>query len=282
MTCLINNVCGNRNLFPGQPELTMGTIYAVADHITGPYTEPEDAILIASRGFNGLSCRSVVFGGTRYLFYTQTEREPRHDGGRVTMGTITTPKRLEVIDGKLGVYDSGLEGNHVAASLIESNKLPKAVHSRILYETHGNWTQEGNELQGQVKTSWARYAFDCVGTSFIYEADVQLMNGIAIGLTFRQNEKGAGSVVLCDFEKQQVTFGDIPQFRILDGRSFKLVHGKEYRLKIVAKGEFMEVYIDEQLILQFVSYAENKGFFGLIVDRGHGIFKEIQARELVI
>ncbi|TXK84467.1 hypothetical protein [Paenibacillus sp. N3.4] len=281
MTCLLNNMCGNRNQFPGQPELTMGTIYAVSDRIEGPYVEQEDNILLASRGFNGLSCRSLIFKGERYVLYTQTERLPRIEGGQVAVGSIATPKKLQVVEGKLGLFDSDMLGKRTAVALLGAGELPVRSESRMRYETGGRWSEVDGRLEGEVRTSWCRYSFDFKVDYFILEAIVRLNQGAAIGLTFRQNAKGAGSAVLFDYDRQMVTFGDIPMFRILDGRQVKLIHGIKYHIKIIAKAEYIEVYMNDLLILQFVSYTEAAESFGLLVDRGSGSFENIRLSQIV-
>ena len=49
LTFLEDNAYGNRDVL-GEPELSCGTRYAVSDRIEGPYAEPADNILLASRG----------------------------------------------------------------------------------------------------------------------------------------------------------------------------------------------------------------------------------------
>src|SRR5215212_2480035 len=62
-----------------EPRLTSGTVYAVADRIDGPYEEPADHVLLASMGFNAISCRTVALNGSRYVLYTSSERELEND-----------------------------------------------------------------------------------------------------------------------------------------------------------------------------------------------------------
>lgn len=69
-------------------------IYAVSDRVDGPYTEPEENILLASQTFNGISCRTVEFQGKQMLMYTSTSRTGASDAGDNMMGVLSTPKEL--------------------------------------------------------------------------------------------------------------------------------------------------------------------------------------------
>src|SRR4029078_6175615 len=74
LTFLEDNAYGNRDVL-GQPEISSATRYAVAARIEGPYLEPRDNVLLASRGFNGIGCRTVRFRDRLHVTYTSCERE---------------------------------------------------------------------------------------------------------------------------------------------------------------------------------------------------------------
>lgn len=63
-------------------------------------------------------------------------------------------------------------------------------------------------------------------------------------------------------------------------RPWKLEYGKTYALKILAAEEFIEVYIDEILVLQFVTYFKPGKNLALMVDRCEATFENIGAWEL--
>ena len=92
LTFLEDNAYGNRDVL-GEPELSCGTRYAVADRIEGPYVEPADNILLASRGFNGISCRTVLFRDRLHVTYTSCERELENET-KPTFGVLSLPKEL--------------------------------------------------------------------------------------------------------------------------------------------------------------------------------------------
>lgn len=100
---------------------------------------------------------------------------------------------------------------------------------------------------------------------------------MAAGLLVRQVGT-SGGVALLDVEKQQrVMFCTVPRFQVVDERSWALEHGRDHRLRVVGNGIFIEVFVDDVLVLQFVWYGAPAGRLGLIVDRGAARFTELEA-----
>ena len=111
--------------------------------------------------------------------------------------------------------------------------------------------------------------------SFLWTARVCLAKGRATGLLFRQ-----WLAVLLDFQEQCVMFTSLPWLFRLDARRISLVHGRPYRLRVIAKGEFFEVYLDDALVLNFVRYQPPKGRLGLYMEQGEGTFSHLRAMSL--
>ncbi len=280
LTILENNAYGNREVL-GEQLLTSGTFYAVADNVEGPYAEPEDNILMASMGFNGFSCRSVDFHGKKYMLYSMAENEGENNL-KWAFGVLGTPKELKVIDGKLRACWADLLEQKLSRTLIGPRNLPAKLPFRSTHETDGNWQERNGILRGSVQTAWCCYTFDAAGRNFLFSADITLEHGVAAGLLIRQNDGHAGGVALLDFARGQVGFFTVPRFQLVDMRKWALQLGRKYHVKVLANREFIEVYIDDVLVLQFVCHFTPEGRFGLLVDRGAARFTNISARELVI
>jgi hypothetical protein len=280
LTWLEDTSYGNREIL-GDMFLTSGTVYAVSDKLEGPYTEPQDNILIASMGFNGFSCRTVDFKGKIYVLYSMAERMNENEL-RHTFGVLGTPKEIKIVNGKLCACYADLICEKLGNTLINPCKLPDKVDFYNDHETPGLWFCERNRVKGGVRTAWCRYTFEASGDNFIYSADIELSKGVAAGLLIRQNDSRAGGVAILDFERQSVVFCTVPRFQIVDMRKIQLQYGQKYNIKIVANDKFIEVYIDEVLYLQFVFYFSDSGRFGLLLDRAEGNFANISARELNI
>lgn len=278
---LCNNEYGNRDLFPGQPQLTMGTIYAVSDSPEGPYAEPEDNILLASQTFNGFSCRTVLFQGKHMLLYTSASRVGGHDSGDMQMGVLSTPKELAVENGRLCAKYSPLIESDLAECLLDSSMLGQSVPCRLMYQTPGEWQAENGRIHGSIRTAWARYTFPVCARSFVYTARLTLRKGVGAGLAFKQADHGyGGGIFMLDYEKGMAQLLRIPQMNIVDSRKFKLEYGRTYDVRIVSKDKYLEFYIDDVLVLQDVFYAAREGLLGLVVDRGEAVFEDISAYRL--
>jgi len=71
MTVLSSRGHGNRGNF-SDPNIVVGTMYAVSNSLTGPYREiPGDNVLMGGDSSSGFSCRSILFDSKRYVFYHQ-------------------------------------------------------------------------------------------------------------------------------------------------------------------------------------------------------------------
>jgi beta-fructofuranosidase len=277
---LCNNEYGNRDLFQ-EEQLTMGTIYAVADHIEGPYTEPDDNILIGSTSYSGLSCRTLMFEGKRYVMYTSTERNPEVDSGAVNMGVLSTPKELKVVDGKLrAVYSDRIE-KKINGILLDKAGYMDTIDCRLLYATSGKWNISEDAITGEIRTAWTRYTFQSRGRSFIYSADITVYHGAGAGLGFKMSEDGYnGCIFMLDYNKKLLQFLGIPNMRVIESRKIDLEYGKSYRVKVVSKDKFLEFYINDILYMQCVHYFSREGHLGLIIDRSKAEFKSIKAVSL--
>ena len=279
LTWLEDTSYGNRHIL-GSPFLTSGTVYALADTVEGPYKEPEDNILIASMGFNGFSCRTVDWKGKKYVLYSMAERKNENELKR-TFGTLGIPKEIKMLDGRLCVcYPEELLEEKMGAVLLSPMQLLIEASVHNTHETLGRWQREEGRISGSVSTAWCRYSFDASGASFVYAANITVEKGVAAGLIIRQGADKIGGVALLDFDRQTLGYYTVPRFQIVDERSVPLSRGQRYHLRILTNNQFIEVYLNDVLILQFVCYLNGEGRFGLLLDRAQGTFENITAREL--
>ena len=127
-------------------------------------------------------------------------------------------------------------------------------------------------------------------SSFVFTADVELTTGRSIGLLFRRvtrerpHREPASSAlaVLLDYEEQCVKFAGLKNLETLDARARRLERRRKYSLRIMAKAEFFEVYLDDVLLLNLVRYQPEKGTFGLFLEKGQGRFSNIRATDLQV
>jgi hypothetical protein len=286
LTALTGDWYGNFGLL-GDPYATRGTIYAVSDRPEGPYRELDDNCLIVGDDCAPLSCRSVAFQGQRYILYTDRERDNLANSGTPWFGTITTPKLLAT----RGVYLVARYSPRIESRVTGEPIGQTAPPTRHDLECWGQawrscpasrWTCNAKTIQGQSRTGWGVTQFAAEGENFIYQADVEL-TGRAAGLAFRMDDGRAGGVLAYDAaDKCMYLFcpgaWNEDNFRCRRRVAFPV--GRRFNLKLVARREHVEGYIDDQLYLTAVRYMRPSGRFGLFVDRGEATFTGLRARSL--
>lgn len=280
LTMLVSNEYGSRDLFSEQ-ELIQGTVYAVSDKVTGPYVMEPDNVILASRRQNGITCRSVMFEGKRMLLYTRVEREGERDDGAPSPGSLSTPKEYRLVDGKLRAVYSPLVEEKCSLQRITQEVLHRNLSDyRVLYSTPAKWQVDDDRISGRIRTCWDRYQMELRGEAFMFSADITLDEGAAAGLVLKQSDGYSGYGVILDFNWQKLLFAVMPRVEILDARSCVLEHGKTYHLRVVCTGIHYDIFLDDVLMIQTVSYRYKDGICGLFLDRGRGSFEYLDFRTL--
>ena len=272
LTCLTGNWYGNLGLF-SQPYVTHGTIFAVSERPEGPYEELKDNVLLGAHTGAHISCRTVMRQGERYLLYTDRERVPANDKGKVHLGTLSTPKLLKRDGQRLyPAYCPLIEKRITDEPVGPGRPLAPSADIRrwgqIWDFDTAKWTFEGDVVEGSSRTGWGIAPTDLSVESFIFEATVTLEHGRAAGLALRMDQGLEAGVVALDAEDQCVYFGEAPAFEFVERHMMPIQRQKAYRLRIVGRREHLEVYVDDELCLAFPYYRAMCGRLGCFVDRG--------------
>lgn len=273
--CATGNFDGVRGEYH-DPYVTYGTVYASSERIDGPYVMGSKNLLLGSMKFNGFSCRTVQWKGERFVMYTQAERRNNQDSAPTTLGSLSTPKKVMFLsDGQLCPVYSPLIESRIESVLIDDHvQLQEVPFERAArrFGTSGNWTLSDDRVRASSLKSWSVRRCGPESDSFIWSAQVRLDSGRAMGLLFRES-----LAVYLDFSEQCVTFTELPRLERLEARSINLEHRRDYRLRIIAKSEFFEAYVDDILLLNFVHYQPQRGRFGLYIEAGEGSFSALKA-----
>ena len=285
LTCLTGNNYGNRGIF-SDPFVTYGTVYAVADKPEGPFFElPDDNVLMGGIDYHaGHSLRSVLFKGKMYAFYTQSFYDyPRTLSPPMSFVTDTKEHlRLAYSDfneiyKKDTIYDSG-----------EVMLEPKLVKCRAeREEMSGKWSIQGEKYIGASETGWQICKLFEIQKNVEIQALINLQKGVAGGIVYGslKGNKPKEMVFMLDANEQIVHAAKTPAFNDQFKRKFHVRHKVPYHFRILIRYPWIDVYLDNILILQF-SYNMDELLggsppcLGLFVDRGVVEISNINVYEL--
>ena len=263
-----------------EPDSYYGTMYAVSDSPFGPFAELEDNTLIGTRTMAApLSIRSFMHKGERLAMYTDRRRVGRTNSGNLGFGVLSIPKRMRVRENRLElVYSPIIEQAVVRTKtpdwkavfeLAEKDdwghfgrRMPYSVH----VDANGALTYSRIYDTGVLDLNWEV-------PGYILEADVTLKDAEAAGFmilagVFIRLETLSGNVVLID-----------DKATLLEKRRCRIQKDRQYNLKTIVRMEFIEVYVDDHLVLTGTWYSD-KMAAGLFVEYGSAVFGNVMMREL--
>jgi len=286
LTALTGDWYGNHGIF-SDSHATRGTIYAVSDRPEGPYEELDDNCLVVGDLCAPLTCRTVEFGGIRYALYVDREREGRSNSEPIWFGTISTPKIVDTRGDHLVLRYSPLIESRVTDLLVDPMK-PAVKHPQECWGQNwkscpaSHWSY-AETISGSSQTGWGVTQFDVSGADLIYESTIEMKSGRAAGLAIRMDNSHEGIVIAYDAIDQVLYLFSPGAWNEDPTRIFRRVFhvpASRFRLKVVARREHIEGYLDDQLLLIAVRYSLREGRIGLYVDRASATFTDLRARSL--
>ncbi|MGG4489822.1 GH32 C-terminal domain-containing protein [Metabacillus idriensis] len=146
----------------------------------------------------------------------------------------------------------------------------------------GNWTKESDgSLKGSAaKNQPALILSDSeTGSYFVYEATVKLGKNSTGSLVFRANHTGTeGYKVSLDSKKDRVSLSSLNGNRKLKTVPLKVKdHSK---VKIMADGPSIWVYVDGKNVMDLQDFSHSKGFTGFHAEGGKLVFGKVQLKEV--
>ena len=284
MTCLTGQHYGNRGIFT-DPNFSRGTIYAYSDRPEGPYHEfEEDNVLIGGNdGSCGYSCRTVVFQGERLELFTQP---CPHDSG---VATLSPPYALRTSsEGNLRLGYCDLAKAWRSATLIKSGSTPPITRLPCNHPqwvaAGGRWRIEDGAYCGEARTSFQIAYLVAASHNLEAEATITLEKGVAAGLAFQSTQEGQAAsgdfVVALDAQESCIFAGRALEFEELHRRRMKIEYGKPYRLHVCIRRSRFDVFVNDELMLQFgmrQPIPTGKRAIGLFVDRAQCKIRDLTA-----
>jgi len=253
------------------PYQTAGDLYAVSESgWAGPYVPPADEIVVAAHGPMRLGAQRTVDGpdGERYLYGWLVMAGQGDDlrPGLAHGKTMPAPRRVRFLeDGRMQVvYYDKIE------SFFRPTRITPEAGTAIVSPEPSRWhaaqVATGKDLGARSIATLPGEHGD-----LIFSARVRFVRGERAGLILRADAGGtSGWRVVADRRFGRVEFGTLDNAHFIDARLWE--PKDEVELKVVARGESVEVYADDRLMIHQVRYREKSGRVGYLVERAEAGF----------
>jgi hypothetical protein len=261
---------------------TGGTYYAIGDAYEGPYSCPEENLLIGSGDSSpcqGHVGRSILWKNERLFYHLLAS--PKAAAG--------FPKRvLQQSDGtlKLG-YWPGIEKIHVRQWSPPLNRIKEICNLQV-----GQWRQVGKcGLEGSVEIGGSLVLVDEQAPSdFHLRCQITTDSAARWGVTLCDNSEPLGKnkemALQADFLHGEWHFGEPVHNWISRIDPVEIIHeapclGRAYQIDLLIRDVYFEAYVDS--IWRFtrgITDRAKQGRIGFFVDSGSVLFNDIQCWEL--
>jgi hypothetical protein len=133
---------------------------------------------------------------------------------------------------------------------------------------------------------WAVLPFGPEHEDCVIDVDVKLHTAKGAGLTFRMPgddimARVGGCVALLDLDFGQVIFTRLRNFPYNECRTWDIVPGRPYHLRVLMTGYVFMVYIDDRLAIQCYENCARTGRIALYVEKGEAVFSRLRVRRLI-
>ena len=273
MTCLTSHGHGNRGGF-SDPNVVRGTIVAVADKPEGPYREPAPGYALLGGDLTaGNTVSTVEFEGKRYAFFQEGQ-------------FLSPPLELNVSsEGRLRLMWSARQNAWRGQSLLpvetaRAGRSADAPHGRRHRRQVGvgcRWIvsrQVPHRLAG--RRPWLRCRRYGSG-GHRHAQKRHRRRSRAACRPQRPSPKG-DFVFALDAQDGCVFGASLTMFSPMNRRQFKVEPNRAYHLRLCARGDRYQLYVDGELILHGgfpKEFVRTQPGLGLFVDRGETVIEKL-------
>jgi len=258
-----------------------GIRYLVGESLTGPFHEPSESSLLGSGdGMLGSYVgRTLPLRGEHEsrLFYHHNVFPEKITNFKSLTGSFSSPKILKLcgdylslqkyddFDRKIFPNSSRLKREHLAARYPESE------------DTGVQWIPRDMSIEALSSAGIAGVWFDKPIEDGAIRVDIRLKRGNG-GILFGFEEYNKGFGIILNYYKQRVELQHVfrAEFGLSTGmiqyRPLRLSFFKEYRIELIIVSPFVELYVDNFLILSQPVEGNVAGRPGLLIEGGLGIF----------
>ena len=246
-----------------------GTRYLISDARLGDYVMPEDSLLVGS-GNGRLDCyvgRTFEMNGQRILYYHNCGPRPAVGAPKIIRqnpdGTLWT----QYWDGL-----AGLETGVVIDGIGEGSQ-------------RGNgWKLDENRLLGHKDSGISAYMLSPVVSDFHLTCTINVEKGTRAAAIFRYDEQtqaGCALILNAKSGNIEIAKAEEGQATILDAMDLGLKPGEEHTLRIFARSEFADCYVNDRFIFStVVNDAPLSGKIGFAVHSAAASFRNLRVASL--
>jgi hypothetical protein len=263
------------------PYQVNGTHCLVSDRLLGGYVTPAK-LLLGSRAerVDNYVGRTFLYQGRRLFYYHNSHpadfTQPRH-GSLASIKEIVTTQ-----GGHLQVrYHPALE------RYAGPNRRGMLEGARPLM---GEWALDDGSVRGTCSPGIGGFLLNVELSDGIVTAHLIIREVRGAGILFgydRETRTGLG----CFLDKQRgaadlvqvgPAFGGPMLLLPLESRGYRVTWGQPYACRVVVKGRYVDLYVQDELLISYVLDQPAAGGVGMVVDNGTAVFEAFEARDLNI
>ena len=145
----------------------------------------------------------------------------------------------------------------------------------------GIWVSPGENMVGYFRLGNAWNIHEAAGVHFAYEGTVTLVDGNAVGLTFRASPDGMSSYdAILDAVDGVFKLSRRPPYEVLASHSMTVERNRPYRIRVEADGPYIHAFVDGNHLLTVHDTTYTSGHFGVILFRATATYGNLVAWEM--
>jgi beta-fructofuranosidase len=267
------------------PHLAAGTHVLWAERREGPYTRPPRDVLIGSQVelTSAWVCRTVETPLGRIAYYLNAYPQPFSGGA--PRGTFGLPKGLAADDRGLRLRYLPLLEPYLGAAIVPPLE---AVPPETRRDVAGEWEFRPDTAEGRVAIGTSAVTLKAQVADFLLTATATIHAGRAVGIGFSLGPSGRGLAVILDAHAGLVSVVELAPalygviWRPIAQRLVVLRTARPVPVRLVALGDTVEVFLDDDLMLSVVVEGRAAGRLALLADNAHVGFEDLSVRPILI
>lgn len=264
MTLLTSSAYGSLHCF-SDDNVCRGEIYAVSSSPEGPFVDdPADNTFIGGPDDTGYSCRTVDFRGQRRLIYVDSN---------YGSGTLSLPKTVRAKGGRLRPYYADDLLPCLRKRELDTSDFRLPQNSFAWPSRGGEWRREGSAFVGVTAPgSWQACLFENSLPAANVEAECLFSwDCSCFGFVFwgRGDDSPAKKLaVAVEPGKNRLHVTKPYAWQLRDFRAYDFGGRKSAHLRVILADNTVEVYVDDELVVNCGCQNPGESAVGLFADDG--------------